>query len=306
MQPDHSLAGTFDANYGGAIGDFWHEVAHSLPLNASLLDLATGNAPLPRLLLGQRPDLRIDAIDAADIAPDWPIPAGAMPPRIHPRTSCEALPFADASFDLVSTQYGIEYSNLALSIAEIARVLQPNGRLAAIIHSADSRIAEVTRDELKHTRLILAPAAALDSIEAMIPLMAVAGTNEGRQKLNADPAARITRDNFNAAMSGVQEAIKQATAPDLLLEFLQWAPQTLNFAATTGDASAALQKYHIYRQQLEDASERYRALLSAALGSTEQDHLIKLLGDNGLRTEGCSPLNQNGYSLGISLVARRS
>lgn len=305
LQPDHSLAGTFDAGYGQAISNFWQGIARRLPDSASVLDLATGNAPLPRLLLHWRPDLSIDAIDAAQIAPVWLPPGEAAMPTFHSHVCCEALPFSDASFDLVTSQYGIEYSDLNRSLREVARILRADGIFAAVIHSAGSRIVEVGRDEIAHVHLLTAPGGVIEQVMRMVVLMPAASTSEGRQQLDASPSARSTRDEFNNAMTQVQAAAAAAIAPDLLFEFLRWVPQILALAGKEPDAASALQECQRYQLQLEDAGERYDALLKAAISRAKQAELASYLATFDLHLEGASELKQDGYLLGIALSARR-
>lgn len=305
LQPSHSLAGTFDAGYGEVISAFWQGIAQKLPASAAVLDLATGNGPLPRLLLHNRPDLRIDAIDAAIIAPTWEPPRGSFPPRFQSQVSCERLPFADAAFDLVTSQYGFEYSNLSLSLAEVARTLRPGGTFAAIIHSSDSWIVEVGRNEAAHVNLLTGPDGAIKHVMEMVKLMPAASTNEGRSQLNASSAARSTRDGFNRAMKQIQDATNSAVAPDLLFEFLRWVPQVLAIAGTTSDAAVALQDCRRYELQLEDAGERYRALLKAAFSTAERAEIAPRLEKFDLYLQDMTKVQQDGYILGVALSARR-
>ncbi|WP_296252577.1 class I SAM-dependent methyltransferase [uncultured Stenotrophomonas sp.] len=305
LQPDHSLPGTFDAGYGQAISSFWQGIAQRLPDTASVLDLATGNGPLPRLLLHWRPDLSIDGIDAAQIAPTWLPPNKAALPRFHSHISCEALPFSNASFDLVTSQYGIEYSDLNRSLAEVARTLRADGIFAAVIHSSGSRIVDVGRDEIAHVRLLTAPGGAVEQVRKMAKLMPAASTSEGRRQLDASPSARSTRDEFNNAMTQVRAAATVAIAPDLLFEFLRWVPQVLALAGNEPDATSALHECQRHQLQLEDAGERYDALLKAAMSTTQQAQLASYLATFDLHLEGVSDLKQDGHLLGIAISARR-
>lgn len=305
LQPSHSLAGTFDAGYGQAISTFWRGISQKLPDSAAVLDLATGNGPLPRLFLHNRPDLKIDAIDAAIVTPTWKPPKGSFAPRFHSQVSCETLPFADAAFDLVTSQYGFEYSSLNLSLAEVARTLRPGGTFAAIVHSSDSRIVEVTRDEAAHVNLLTGPKGAIKHVMEMVKLMPMASTREGRSQLDACSSARSTRDNFNGAMNHIQAAANAAVAPDLLFEFLHWVPQVLATAGTTSGAAAALQHCHNYQLQLEDADERYRALLKAAFSTEERAGIASRMGQFDLHLQNITTVLQDEYILGIALVAHR-
>ncbi len=47
----------------------------------------------------------------------------------------EALPFAPGSFDLVMARVSLEYTNLPVALAEVARVLKPGGRFWAMLVS---------------------------------------------------------------------------------------------------------------------------------------------------------------------------
>lgn len=211
----------------------------------------------------------------------------------------------DGSFDLITSQFGVEYSNLSLSLTEIARTLRPGGSFAAVLHSQDSRITTVTRDESAHVKLLTAPDGGFEHVEKMITLMALAGTTEGRRKLDADPIARNSRDKFNAQMAQIKKTAETAVVPDILYEFLAWVPQVLKLANQNADASSALDNYRRYRQQLEDAGERYEALLAAALDSNAQTALIKNLQKLGLQTQIISALEQEGHQLGLGIIATR-
>lgn len=57
----------------------------------------------------------------------------------------EALPFADASFDLVVARVSLNYTDLSRSLPEIARVLAPGGRLWATLHPVSRTFEECAR-----------------------------------------------------------------------------------------------------------------------------------------------------------------
>ncbi|MGE0357458.1 MAG: class I SAM-dependent methyltransferase [Burkholderiales bacterium] len=49
------------------------------------------------------------------------------------------MPFADGAFDIVASQFGIEYAGIG-AIEEAARLVAPGGVLAAVLHSRDGAI----------------------------------------------------------------------------------------------------------------------------------------------------------------------
>src|SRR3546814_1386493 len=70
----HSLPGSFSGNYAGRIERFWLDSFAALGSGQRMLDIATGNGPIPQLACthcaGRAAGMpRIDAIDLAQVAP---------------------------------------------------------------------------------------------------------------------------------------------------------------------------------------------------------------------------------------------
>src|SRR5689334_5614527 len=80
----HSCASSYGNNYGGAIADFWRGFLGRFPPSGRLLDLATGNGPLPHLVWELRKDAAdVDAVDLAELAPAWYEPSRHIGVRFH-------------------------------------------------------------------------------------------------------------------------------------------------------------------------------------------------------------------------------
>ncbi|MDP2809076.1 MAG: methyltransferase domain-containing protein [Rhodocyclaceae bacterium] len=88
----------------------------------SILDAGCGTGHALNLLAGRWPDARIVA---ADFAPAMLRTAGG-----GVCADIEALPFADATFDLYWSSLTFQWCDARLGLAEAARVLAPGGRLA--------------------------------------------------------------------------------------------------------------------------------------------------------------------------------
>lgn len=96
-----------------------------------LLDLACGNGAVTGHALQLEPGLAVSCLDYS---------ASALLElrKRYPSAACVTgnalqLPFSDASFDLVVSQFGIEYAGPE-TIVEAARMLAPGGMLAAVLH----------------------------------------------------------------------------------------------------------------------------------------------------------------------------
>ena len=108
------------------------DIAAGTPSGAHVLDVGTGPGHLLTELARLRPDLRVTG---ADVSPDMAeIAAGHLAEfgdRARAVTADVAdLPFSDGTFDLVVTSFSLHHwPDVAAGVAEIGRVLRPDGHL---------------------------------------------------------------------------------------------------------------------------------------------------------------------------------
>ena len=272
----HSCVGSYAGNYGGAIATYWRTVFATLPRGARVLDVGTGNGPLPRLLLDARPDdsdLHVDAIDLAALAPRWAAqPAYAARVRFHPGVATEHLPFAAAAFDLVTSQFGFEYAERGPALAECLRVLAPSGQLALVMHHADSRLAHVARTEDAHAGRLLAADGLLAATAGVAQWIAIARSGGDP---SAEPAAARDRDLYNRAQRALESAVAGSDVPDLLVDARDRAQRLL--AAVGPDPAPAREAIAAWRTALERGRLRSRELVSCALDAAAIDAMVAAL-----------------------------
>lgn len=115
----------------------WKEFIASVEGKPRVLDLATGDGRVLYWLMQMRPGITATGTDLAPQLP--PPPPGA---DIRAGVAMENLPFADDSFDIVTSQFGFEYGETSLAAAEIARVIVPGGKVGLMIHRSDGPILE--------------------------------------------------------------------------------------------------------------------------------------------------------------------
>jgi ubiquinone/menaquinone biosynthesis C-methylase UbiE len=133
--------------------ELWVELARSLPDAADVLDLATGNGAVALAMAQANPSLRITGVDRADIDPaatltDLPELAGI---HFHPRVDVASLPFDPGSFDVITSQFGVEYASLPEAVGEALSVVRSGGSLHFVLHHADSDVvapAGALREEI--------------------------------------------------------------------------------------------------------------------------------------------------------------
>ena len=302
----HSCAGSFEGNYGGAIGAFWDDVIARLPPGARVLDLATGNGALPLRLWehhAARDTLRIDAVDLAEVAPRWFDPATHAGITFHPGVSIDRLPFPDGSFELVASQYGIEYAPLPAALEEALRVLRPGGTLALAMHHAGSLLVRVGRAEITHLRALLATDGVLASARAVLPWLVRARRGDVP---GADAGAAGARAGYNAAMARIGEAVAAAEAPDVLVEVREQVHRLLAAAgaagAAGGDPAVALDALE---GALRDALARTSQMVTRALDADAVERLVGAIrAARPVADVRCEPLRQAEGVMAWGLVAR--
>ena len=211
----HSCASGSGDNYRGVVGAFWKEFFGDLAPGARVLDLATGNGPLP-LLLAELfgPAVHVDAVDLARLAPAWYDPARHPGVRFHPGVRMEAQPFDDGTFDCIVSQFGFEYADRERALTECIRVARADARFGFVMHHVDSVLVRVGREELAHQERLLRADGLLAAAAAVAPWIAraKAGLPAGAHE------AVVARASYNAAMKALEPAIASSPAPDLLIE----------------------------------------------------------------------------------------
>lgn len=265
----HSCATSFEGNYDGAIGRFWEQAFASLPPGSRVLDLATGNGALPAMLWQMHPAaVQVDAVDLAEVAPAWITPAHGQAIRFHPGVDMEALPFADARFDCVVSQFGFEYADRARALAEACRVAAPDGRLRLVMHHHDSRLVQVGREELAHHRHLVADDGLLPAARAVVAVLAA--VRGGRPP---DAAAVQARQRYNLALAELAQAAAASTAPDLLLETREAVHRQV--AAVGADPTPALEALERLGADLAHARLRTAEMVECALDRAQLDALAQ-------------------------------
>lgn len=277
----HSCGGSFGDRYEGALARYWISAFSSLAPGARVLDIATGNGALPQLLLAtsKTASVSCDAVDLARPEPQWiaALPAAQRERvRFHGQQAAEQLPFSDGQFDMVVSQYGLEYTDLSRTVPELLRVLAPGGKVRLVTHHAGARPVLLAATELKHQAWLGQGHGLLAAAAAMIEPMARAATEQGRASLAGDAVANAARARYNALQTEVTQLASGSDCPDVLLETRQAAGAILNLAIGSGSAAAEAALAQL-RQDLSDSAVRLRELRDYALDEAGARQLCAVL-----------------------------
>lgn len=259
-------------NYDGVVREFWLSEFEGLPNGAYILDIATGNGAIATLAAEFsrtfNRDFTVAATDLAEINREISVDPALVTLRekidFHSYTPCEKQPFDDSSFNLVSSQFGFEYSDTGRTLKEVRRVLVPGGKFSAISHHADSSLIKASRLELDVYQ------SALDELGLFGLLRKyLAATDDlggSPQKLaQARKQARPFFLRINAAMDQFRlRHNDQQCAKEIVGAFIHLARNTRNTEKTKllSDIRAAEQEFRFARARLRD-------MVGAALGDEQ-------------------------------------
>lgn len=306
------IASCFDGagagNYDECVAAGWRAFFGSLPSNARIIDLCTGNGAIALIAAGVAQGagtaFSITAVDQADIDPPTYVArhAGDMSSiRFMGRTNIEQLPFPDHSFDAAVSQYGLEYAALDSAVAEAARVIAPGGQARFVVHASDGVIAAGATTVIADADHLLG---GIDLIGAARRCLGAVGVVEGG---DSSPEAR---EQAEEAVAGFKIALRRTR------EHVPRAVDKMMFSNSGGVMLDALQARHrvgfdavaakIDHVEAEILAHRGRlaALVEASLDRAGAEALAEKLRDAGAVETKCETLGKAGDLIGYVVTAR--
>ena len=154
-----SLPQDFKFNYDGIIQQEWHKCFAKLKNKSTIVDLCTGNCAIA-LLASQYSfehckDFCLTAVDAANITKEVILKAHPQQKKyldkikLLANSPIENLNLSHQHYDLITSQYGIEYSNWQQTAKKVAQLLKNNGTFMMLCHSSHSQIIKTMQIEQK-------------------------------------------------------------------------------------------------------------------------------------------------------------
>lgn len=252
------LHSCFVAGQPFATNYIWKPFFDGLPRGSRLIDLACGAGALTRLAVGAGRGFAVTGVDYATELPSIP---GA---NMRPDTALESLPFAESSFDVVMSQFGLEYADRHFALKEAMRVMAAGGQFAILAHADTSAAVEAARVRLDNVSGLL-------SADGPVALAIEFGLRRETGTAEAQSLRAI-------AQSFRREAGRPRD------ETLQWA---LGFLSELMRKQAQFPPAYLYENgrvllgELESYAARLSLMVDAALSEADLDDLAAQLGRLG-------------------------
>lgn len=193
-----------------AVESVWRRAFRALPAGARVLDLCTGNGAVLEIGAASAPGIVGVGIDAASIRPERREDGIEFI-----RAEANKLPLADDSFDIVTSQFGIEYTPVQQSVAEVGRVLAPGGSACLVIHAAGGETAIAARAQLRDLDELLDELSIFPAAERALELVCAAERSPAKPPNDALARAKAAYDTFYAGLRLLGETWQQRAAGDV-------------------------------------------------------------------------------------------
>lgn len=277
-------------NYEGTLTQGWHAFFSSLTGdNIKLVDVGTGNGALIDTAVYQsgRNDISYIGVDyaALNVGPNLKKTNIVF----YEKTDAAALPFDDASINVLVSQFGIEYSDLARAIPECIRVLKPEGILRFVMHSENSSIVKPNLQILSALTLLKGDSGPLFYLRQLINALA----KYGMQSAQAESAR-------NALNSSLDISVKQNKAGLYGTRFPEFLSAVMKPSLSFKDRKSMLKAFE---SEMKGQVVRLNDLVSAARSDNDIAQLNDELTALGMESVASEDIYQDGKLIGTLVNA---
>ena len=210
--------------------------------------------------------------------------------------SVAQLPFSDAKFDAVISQFGIEYADLQFAIPEALRVLRPGGLLGFLMHHEASRPANLARVELGQAQWLLS-SGWLEAGSKMCDALSLTAHEAGRRELASSSAWAKVRQTYDGLTSELQAMAQRSACPDLFFDAQHWMSQAFRVSASQGVSAGRLAAQEV-RGLIQDTQTRLNDMLGHVLSHEQISAVVAMIAADGGGPAQASLLDDRGHLLG--------
>ena len=270
----HSCISAADKQKQKEINDFWMELYAQFPDDVVSLDIGSGNGLLPSLAVTyanrQEYGWEIHGVDLADIDPVRDVPEAQDildQVNFQGRIAAEELPFEAGYFDLVTSQYAIEYSDMARSIPEMARVLKAGGIFCAVLHSHNSLVVAQNNENVQEADYLLESDIFTECKQLLSLMLSGKASDAGIQTYS---------DQYMKNLIKLSESY-HAPTPMNIIPVMQNSLMEIMKLSGKYHPQQILEMVDNARRRLEEQRDLLRGLVRSALDEENLESLLKQL-----------------------------
>ncbi len=254
----------------------WMEVFLQLDQHSNLLDLATGNGAVTRLALSASQETSKDFhIDAIDQATTQAIPG------VHLLTPSplEKIELEENHYDMITSQFGLEYANIASTLPRLAPALKSTGSIDLIAHHFQSVISQNSKQEVEQYQACFKDNAVFSRLKKLIIKMGEIRSPEDLEKSKAK--ANNARQSFNKTIARLTKKYPQGIVIAELMKNIE----PLFKQALMQPINTKLAFIDNIETQMKMAKKRLTDQLSAALSEKDINQWEKYARQSNLKID---------------------
>lgn len=300
-------------NYRESIRTAWQEFLARQGDDRMLVDIATGNgavALLARDIAFENGwSWRIAGVDSASIdPPSYLGSAGIDTSGIEflGNTPAEQLPFPDGSVDIITSQYGLEYTDMSRVAKEIARVQKPGGVFQFIMHAAEGGIVRSANADIVEMDFLLNESALFSMAgEFFRAVRAVESSGMSPTRLQHERCMEA-KANFEQALKHVAARAAAIRNPQVF-DYVTKTILEMHKNRAKYELDGMLGKIGAVQDAVKAHRARLRANVECALNADQLSALCASLEKAGLTVEHREPLmdESNESMIGWIVSGRR-
>lgn len=277
------------------LAEQWQEFFAGLPAESRILDIATGNGALLRLAATVNTCFFMHGVDLADIDPLRHAPDGLGNANVtfHGGIDAVDLPFETDGFDVVISQYGLEYAELGPAVAELARVLRPNGQLRWLAHTPDSEVVTQNVDQHRQVDFLLAQHGPVDAMGQLT------------ERIRRQKSVKITMSRLNRALGVAEAFCREHPSSGIVAELCQGFMETAGRWQAYDPADLKAMVDHA-RRELIAHRQRILDLNDAVLTEDRESAVRESLSGPGWSNLSIEALTVGKEPIGCWIAARRA
>lgn len=273
-----------------AVAAFWDEVLAGILSRygrARILDIATGSGAVIESLSrhGDEQNFDVTCVDISDAAVDnvrkrFPEVTGVV-------ADANEIPLDSGSFDLVTSQFGIEYAGLG-AFDEATRLLDDGGTLVLLVHTRPGSIYEecaVARTAVERTRRCEFVPLAIRFFEAGF------GAVRGADRVPYDRAGTALNPAIQE-VGAILAEFGEHVAGDTIIR-LYSDVQRIHTRIQHYDPNEVLTWLRSMQTELAQYEERMASMCDAAFDERHFDEVCARLRENGLDVDRAEALRPN-------------
>ena len=289
-----SFGNSFSGCYEGKLKDKWLEILTGVTPQSEVLDLCTGNASIIRLAqqsITNFSEITYTGVDYADIAIENDV-LSMKNINLLFKVDVTDLPLPANYYDLVTSNFGIEYSDFNKSLLEASRVLKPKGKFEFICHHIDSQLIKSSIKELELLNMIFEQSGAIDCLEGLI--VELKRLDDGI----TDNEAELWRSRVNESLALLAEKFNSNFYSCDFLAFLKHVLKPT--------IKEKQQEFNFFKLELSGYRTRLHKMVEAAFDLVKSNKFKELSESLGFDEFGCEIIKDENGVVGLRVSATKA